>query len=91
MSIIVLSSSCPVARKDYSCDSWEWLSNAWPLGDFLSFTEMRKVVKAKRNSYKIKKGDRYFKQTGLYDGEFYTFRAIPDLNEICMKHDIYDE
>jgi hypothetical protein len=68
----------------------DWLEHAWPLGDFLSFSEMREVVKAKRNGYRIRKGQQYVKQTGIYEGELVTFKAIPALHDICLRHDLYD-
>lgn len=80
----------PKARKDYPCDAWGWLSNC-DCQEFstLTFSERKSIVKAKRNSFKIKRGEIMYKCSGRFDGEFTIFRAIPELDAICKKYDIY--
>jgi len=81
----------PKARKDYHCCAWEWLADCdWSEFDQLTFSERKAIVRAKRNNFMIKRGDIYTKTTGKYEGEFVVFRAIPELNAICKKYDIYD-
>ena len=86
----LLTNKKPKARKVYHCMAWDWLEQAWPLGEHLTFSEMREVVKAKRNKYRIKKGEQYLYQTGIQDGDLVTFRAIPAIHDICIKYDFYD-
>lgn len=87
----VISDSTPIARKDHRCDACDWLINAGVTDLGLSFGEYREVVKAKRNGWKIKKGQRYFKQVNIYDGEFGVFKGIPAITEICQKYDLFRE
>jgi len=82
--------STPKARKDYRCDACEFINEAINEGYF-SFAEMRLIVKAKRNGWKIKKGEIYDKCSGKFDGDFSVFRAIPEMNDLCLKHDLYYE
>ena len=84
----------PKARKDHDCHACEFLNGYYDFGlkDLvgigLSFSEWRQIIKAKNNKWKIKKGDIYLRQTVRYD-EISTFKAIPEIHEICIKHDLY--
>jgi len=77
-----------VASKGYNCMAARWID---PYRNGLSFTELRAYVKAKKNSFKIKKDDKMYRGTMVDNGEIYDFIAIPELNEICIKHDFYAE
>lgn len=85
----VLSESTPVARKKHTCMASEFIHNLG-LGyiDF-SFAELRQIVKARRQGYKIQPGQKYVRQSNKFDGELYTFKAIPAMHEICLAHDLY--
>jgi hypothetical protein len=87
---VVLSETHPIAQKDYPCDASHWLHECDGLYG-LSMSEKRAIVKAKRNGWKIKKGERYVKQANIWCGDFCQFRAIPAIHDICLKHDLYDE
>lgn len=79
----------PIAKKDYDCDACEWLSAS--IGDFnMTYQEAKQYIKAKRNGFMIKKGQLYKKQFMKADGEVYTFRAIPEIHNICLKYDLYE-
>jgi len=86
----VLSESKPKARKNYRCDACDWLFNTDFQEAGLSFAEYRSIVKAKRNGYEIVKGQTYIKQSGVYEGELCTFRAIPEIHDICLEYGFYD-
>jgi hypothetical protein len=88
--IRVISESEPTARKDHDCDSCDWLCNGFGYVDF-SFSDLRNIAKAKKQHWKIKKGQKYQKQINVCDGEIYTFKSIPEIHEICIKHDLYAE
>jgi len=82
----------PKARKDYPCDAWEWLSDCdYKEFTTLTFSERKSIVKAKKNGFKIKRGDIYILCKGKFDGEFAVSRAIPELDAICKKYDIYQD
>ncbi|KZX78272.1 hypothetical protein A3715_10415 [Oleiphilus sp. HI0009] len=80
----------PVARKDYRCDATGYLYEVINEGYF-SFSDYRLIVKAKRDRWKIKKGQKYIKVVGKWDGEFCTFRARPEMHALCEKHNLYYE
>lgn len=80
----------PKARKEYRCDACEYINSVINEGYF-SFAEMRLIVKAKRDGWKIKKGQIYDKVKGKWEGDFSIFRARPEMNELCLKHDLYYE
>lgn len=91
MCVEVIKESNPKARKDYYCDSCEWLKESSILFEkTLTFAEYREVVRAKRNGWKIKKGDIYNYQFNKADNEVYTFRSIPAIMKICIKYDLFE-
>lgn len=79
----------PIARKDYPCMASEFLRDLGFCRSPLTFSELRKVVVARRNGWMIKKGTPYVYQFNKYDGDRYVFRAIKDIHEICLKYDVY--
>ena len=89
--ITVLSESNPKARKHHTCDACIWLLNGdgWN-GMGFSISELRSISRAKRNKWKIVPGQKYLRQNNIYDGELYTFKAIPEIDAICKNHDLYD-
>lgn len=93
MSNVIGETTYPKARKDYRCMASEWITN----GDLAetvyhcSYAEKRAIVRAKRNGWKIKKGERYLRQCIVWEGRLETFRAIPAMHEICLKQDLYQE
>ena len=80
----------PVAKKDHNCGACEWILNSCDWGMF-TFAELRIIVKARRDGWKIKKGQKYIKCSGRWNGEWDTFRARPEINDLCQKYDIYQE
>jgi hypothetical protein len=86
----IIHESKQKARKNYPCDACNFLfemDNA----DTLTFTEKRAVVKARSNK-NILKGQEYVRQFNCDDsGNAWTFRAIPEIHEICMKLKLYYE
>jgi hypothetical protein len=79
----------PTARKDYLCGASDWLSNY--SDDEFDELELTIIARARHENNKILKGTKYIKVTGKWEGEFSTFRARIDLNDICIKHNAYDE
>ena len=79
----------PIARKDYHCEASDWLGNF--SDDEFDEEELTVIARARHEGFKILKGERYTKTTGKWEGEFSTFRARIDLNNICIKHNAYDE
>lgn len=82
----------PVARKNYQCQASVWIDNT--VGFFRSEfdpEDWEKIKVAAKKDFKILKGEKYKKISGKFDGEFGVFRAIPELDDICKKYDLYDE
>lgn len=88
--IEVLSESTPKARKDHDCMACEFILNNGVDGMGFTRTELRVISKARKNGWKILKGDVYMRQNNKFDGELYTFKAIPEIAEICFKYDLFD-
>ncbi|MBE0470399.1 MAG: hypothetical protein IBX55_12950 [Methyloprofundus sp.] len=90
MCVEVLREEQPIARKDHICNSSEILiqSLAYMIHN-LTFAEKREIVKARRNNWAIKKGERYNKQVNKMDGEIYDWKSIPAIHKICIDHDLY--
>jgi hypothetical protein len=90
----LISEITPKASKYYTCDACLFLfdGNDYKsvLGMKLTISEKRAIIRAKNNNYRINKGDIYIRQCVKNDG-IYTFKAIPEIHEICIKHDIYSE
>jgi len=86
----ILRNSNPTARKDYFCDACEYILNNGINGLGWTISELRIIVKAKRKGYKIIKGEKYIHQVGIYNGDFGVFKAIPEIHELCLKYDLYD-
>lgn len=86
------ASGYPVARKDYDCQAVDWIDNTIGFNkEEFTPEEWEKIELARNKGFKILKGEKYLKVSGKYDGEFSVFRAIPDLDEICKKYDLYHE
>ena len=85
----LISERKPIARKDHDCMACEFIFSEGVNGFGYSFQELRIIAKAKKNMCKIKKGDKYINQTMRYEGELYTFKAIPEMHLICLNHDLY--
>lgn len=78
------------ARKNYNCSAMDWIENADDL-DELSAEELAAVEKARDEGGMILKGQEYLKVSGKWDGEWSVFRARPEIDAICKKHDFYYE
>lgn len=80
----------PHAKKHYQCQACEWLVNI-PIEEIeLSDDERLCLDAAKADHWKILPGQKYIKIRGKFDGEWQTFRARIDVNEICKRHGIYE-
>lgn len=85
----VLSESKQIARKDYECEACTCVLNQGYDGMGFSREERRTLVKARKNNWKIVKGQEYLKQKNIYEGVVFKFKAIPSVHDICIKYDLY--
>ena len=88
----VIKTTCQVARKNYPCDACDWIFNGDEITrDYYTYAELRVLAKARKNKYQILKGEKYIKAVGTCGGDFFVFRGIPAVNDICRKYDIYED
>jgi hypothetical protein len=87
--MITIETRFQKAKKDYVCNACEWLFESELTG--FSIAEYRAMVKARRNRYMIKKGQEYLRQANVCGGDFMVFRAIPEIHDICLKYDMYQD
>jgi len=93
MSDFHYPSKIVTASKDYHCMACEWINDAWNEAHInqLAVDELIAYQKAKANNFRIKKGEKYIYQAGVYDRSFYVFRGIPEMNYLCHKYELYPE
>lgn len=80
------------ACKDHVCDASAVIRKY--LGDLrgqLTFREYRLIASAKRDGWKIKKGQEYRCDVGVYEGEFQVLKSRPDMHQIIMDHELYSD
>jgi len=93
MSISIIHQSTPKARKIYNCDACNFLFNEEDVRQLgLTFTEYRAVIKARKCGYRIMKGQTYIRQFNAdTSGNSWTYRAIPEIHNICVRLELYGE
>jgi len=89
MSWDCATDSQPKARKDYRCNACVALFSTSCMADY-SGTELEILKAAEKDDWMIKKGNVYRKTQGFWDGEPVTFRARPEIDELCRKYDAYE-
>ena len=79
------------ARKSHYCMASVFVTE--DPRDYEDFTkdEKRVVDRARENDFIIIIGDDYFTQFIRYGNSVYTFKAIPEMHEICIKYDLYPD
>lgn len=88
----LISEKTVTARKDHDCMACDWVLAEGINGFGFSRPDLRILAKARANKWKIKRGDEYLRQA-LIDvgGLIYTFKAIPEVHQICLDYDLYNE
>jgi hypothetical protein len=70
----------------------DWLDQIDDGEDWMESQDWATVLRYRAAGNLIRPGDRYLYQvTKDWAGELCVFRAIPALDEICWKYDIYEE
>ena len=89
--IKIVSSEGKVATKLIDCNACEYVYNFMneEIKSKLTDEELSDILKAKRNGWKIEKGQTYIRQRGLYLGIPFVSKFIPEINEICHKYGLY--
>jgi len=89
----LISESEPIARKEYECMAWPWLYQCMRAEDLDKddIAKLDGIIQHISNKTIIKKGQKYIKQCLEGDDGLYTFRAIPEIHEICLKYKLYED
>lgn len=90
----LIHESTQAARKAYRCNACEWIFDNGIVPDIwdeLTYAEKRALVRAKRNRQRIMPGQQYRRMRLKCCGEAYTFRAIPEIDAICRRLEIYED
>tara|TARA_R110002012_G_scaffold25023_1_gene82993 strand:+ start:12 stop:290 length:279 start_codon:yes stop_codon:yes gene_type:complete len=91
MSVEVISQVEPIARKEHECHASRWIREQdGNRPQFENFTQYRNWVIASRNNFKIQPGQKYIRQTNKYEGVIYTWKAIPEIHQICCDLNLYE-
>ena len=88
--IEILSEREPIANKYHDCNACEFILSEWINGFGFTRSELRTLLKARNNKWRIVPGQKYIKQNIKSDDELYTFKAIHDVHDICLKYDLYE-
>ncbi len=94
--MITLKTRNHVARKQYDCDTSEWIINYGRLAELMDdykmpFSDRRKLAMMNQERYKILPGTTYQEAVQIQDGEFGYFKSRLDAIEICSKYDLWSE
>jgi hypothetical protein len=80
----------PRAKKAYNCNAAECILNSgYDEADFEK-EDWDEIERALECGFMILPGEEYIKVSGLWDGEWSTFRARPELNRICHDYGLYE-
>lgn len=82
----------PKARKDYHCQASDCIDYilGWDLSEYEE-EDRPTIIQALNQERKILKGTTYIRVTGMWEGEWSTFRARLDLDKICKNYNLYSE
>jgi len=79
----------PIARKAYLCEACQCVNHLSKRD--VTAEEWATIQKAREEGCKILPGTSYIKIKGKYDGDFITFRARPEIDDIAQKYDCYED
>lgn len=82
--------STPQARKQHTCDACQVVLDAIGARPF-TISDYRLIVKAKRQGYTIQPGQRYVRQFNTDGSDKWTYRALPEMHELCRRFDLFPE
>ena len=87
----ILETTYPIARKEYNCNTGDWFNNCLLGESDFEEKDWETILQADSDKFIIKVGEKYRCDKGKFEGEFMTVRSKIELNEICIKYDIYSE
>ncbi|WP_316743779.1 hypothetical protein [Pedobacter antarcticus] len=98
----VLKSGYVKARKNYHTDASCYFDFArypreggYRVSEFkdlgMTDEEIQAILEADKRKWRIEIGEVHYSQTGVYDGDLYSYRAPKLVHQICVKYDLYTE
>ena len=93
MSTQIGPTTYPKARKAYRCMASDWIVNG-DLSEIFrccTWDEKKDIIRARRNNWMIQPGQKYLRQAMVWEGRMGTFKAIPEMHDICIEYDLYEE
>jgi len=82
----------PIARKDHHCMACDFLQESLiDVVDMFTFSQKRSVVKARKNCWEIKRGEKYTRQFLVSGDDCWSFKGITDIHLICLEYELYPE
>ena len=82
----LLSHKEHTAQKDYHCDASLFITECGRPDFFKTISDYRNYIIAKSKGFKILKGEKYYRQSGIFEGEFYCSKMIPEMHNLCVKY-----
>lgn len=81
----ILSDELVTAKKHYLCDaSRQWLQSGYVTADCDTDDQMKSVLAAEADNWRILPGQKYRKCKGVNDGRFCTYRARIDMDALAI-------
>jgi len=88
----ILSDELVVAKKHHLCDaSQKWLRSGYEGSDCDTGDQRKAVLAAEADNWRILPGQKYRKCKGIYDGEFFTYRARIDMDSVTYDLDMWED
>ncbi|HBO9011719.1 TPA: hypothetical protein L5D31_002139 [Pseudomonas aeruginosa] len=89
--MLLLRDELRTARKHYQCDAYYWFDHAGFGRQDVDADDWLIVEAVRSDRGKILPGTKYIYQVSVDGGEFWIFRARPEMDAICRKYDLYPE
>jgi len=87
----LIRNSIVTARKDYTCDA-SWLFNNYlGVADLDKEEDVADYRVAEADGFKIRKGQKYRYCVYTDGGDLRVYRGRLDMDNICQRHDCFDE
>jgi hypothetical protein len=88
----ILKEKVLTAKKIHNCNACICLRESnTDLFNQLTYKEKKAVVRMKKQKWKIIPGQKYLYMANTFDGDFVIFKADLEINEICLKYNLYQE
>jgi len=79
------------ARKAYDCDACHWWLTNGDTCEVEDEDQRLTIESAEADKYRILPGQRYIRIVGIYDGDFGTYRARPEMHDLIIELDLMPE